>query len=377
MKKVGILTFHGANNYGSVLQAFALSRMIEKLGFEVEIVNYVPNNQEDMYKIFIDNKSIKALLKNVMAAFFHPVLKNKSEGFEKFRAEYLNVGKKCYKEKIAIGELDEQYEYVICGSDQIWNIIAADFSEEYLLPNVRKARKIAYAPSLSTGDFCGTRNEEKFRQLIDDFDFLSVREYSGKEKLEKLLKYNREVEVVIDPTLLLEREDYESISSNRVHNGKYIFFYSIDYNSVAVEIVKYISKKINLPIIVMFTSIKTYTILGKGFRISRKASPSDFLSLIRYADLVLTTSFHGTAFSVIFEKEFFAVMRNQGDEEVYYDPRICNLLGKLNLNERIITEMNYQTMKYQGNKLDYSKVRKQKEELQNNSVEYLKNCFRK
>ena len=146
MKKVGVLTFHASFNYGSMLQAFALQRILEKLGYEPEIINFRTEKQKELYSYNRKLKSFKEIIRRILLFPYKKDLFKKQDKFEDFIKNYLY----CTKEYSILDQLKEEnlgFDYYIVGSDQIWNTNCIDFDLAYLLPFVKNGKKIAYAPS--------------------------------------------------------------------------------------------------------------------------------------------------------------------------------------------------------------------------------------
>lgn len=203
---------------------------------------------------------------------------------------------------------------------------------------------------------------------MNQFDYLSVREKNGQKWIKELT--GRDIPVVLDPTLLIEKEDYESIVSDELSlPEKYIFFYCPSYSISINKMVKKISKKYNLPVIA-FNS-KPYYLRGMnfdGFKLPDFEDPKAYLQLMKNAEMVITTSFHGTVFSTIYRKKFW-VIKNGG---MYgNDDRVMTLLSDLAITDRLIElpfdeEFNYMKS------VDYSEYEKRLEKLKNKSQTYLK-----
>lgn len=335
--KRGILTFHNSDNYGSVLQAYALRSYIKTVfpDDECEIINYVAPNQSDLYALYLKNNSVKNILKNTRAFLFSKLLKNRIKEFGGFRKKQLGIIKKRIEQPSELREYIKSFDAIICGSDQIWNPLSLDFSEEYFAPGF-KGVKVAYAPSFGNGKEKDLDRIEKndIGNYIKDFNAVSVRENSGKQML-KSLGFDKEVELVLDPTLLLEDKDWERIINERKMEEPYLFFYSINFNPEAIAMVKRISKATGLKVKIMFSTNKTYNALGKGFELVKETNPVDFLKIIRDAKMVLSNSFHGVAFSTIFRKDFFALEVNRSGK-IYKDERIHNILEIFKISDRII-----------------------------------------
>ena len=334
---IGILTFHTADNYGSVLQAYALKTFVEKIeGVDkCELINYLPPNQEELYAIYLPLKSLKNIIKNMRAFCFRGLLEDRKNAFNTFRKNRLCIdgipGKFDKKEERCL----KAYDIVIVGSDQIWNPRSVDFSMFYFVPEF-SGKKIAYAPSFGNGTLLDFEKKGLIKETGDalqSFHSIAVREQTGISIIEQLS--GKTAQIVVDPTLLI-LDEWENLAASCDEKEKYIFFYAIDYNPQAIKMVQQISRKTGLPVKVIFSSNKTYRILSTGFQLVKKTSPEYFLSLVKNAELILSSSFHGTAFSLIFKKKFYALEASRKGT-LYKDQRIHSLLSRINLEDRIIT----------------------------------------
>lgn len=326
-KKVAILTYHASHNYGSCLQAYALQKVISGFGFQTEIINFRTKRQKDMYSIFTKRNGLRYFLKNVTHFLFYFPLKKKWARFEDFieKSYVLSKQEMCDIEELKKAEFD--YDYYVAGSDQIWNPLPIDFDWAYFLTFVKRGKKIAYAPSF--GPFFGGGDNEILVQMVSEiekFSSVSVRESSAKKTLE--LYTDKKIEVVLDPTLLLRKDKWiELIDSKPIEKGSYILLYTLFSSPEVNKIAKIISKKLKMKVVVTnFTNqYDVITSYKKRFDVG----PKEFLNLVYNAKLVLVTSFHGTVFSILFERPFFAI---GGDN----DNRISNLLKKIGLENRTI-----------------------------------------
>ena len=374
MGKVGILTFHAAHNYGSVLQAYALQCIVKtKCGCNCEIINFITYRQKEMYSIFYNINSIKDILRNIRVRLYkYRIRKNRFEYFNKFIENYLNLGEKIYRCREELEKDIDKYSTLICGSDQIWNITIKDFDYSYFAPFKGEFRKISYAPSCG-GDaiFNKIQSNKEIKEYINDFNSLSVRENIAKDMLSKIT--DKEINVVLDPTLLIRKEEWDNVCSDRAIKEEYIFFYSIDYNDDVVKMVKRISKKLNLPVYILFTTPAAYKKSLINFKFVKNESPENFISLIKNAKLVLSNSFHGTVFSIIYRKAFY-VLRGTYDDKVNTDDRISTLLGKFNIKDREINIKNLNE-KFISCFMDYSSNEKYINLEIEKSIEYLRNSI--
>lgn len=353
---IGILTFQFANNYGAVLQAYALKTYLEKNGGQVNIINYSPYCLESRCYIFpsfkqiidkIQKKGIFYTWKYLIWARFKTLKKRlkKKKKFNTFRILYLGINDK----KIRDISNKNQFQYDICiaGSDQIWNPKLIKDDTTYYLDFIgNNIKKVSYAASIGTFDIeCYKPIMSKYLQNFDD---ISIREDSFKTLIEELSK--KEVSVVLDPVFLIDRSDWENlIAKNIKFDKKFIFMYVFNKDDEAIELTNLLSKKFGLSIIHYY-----YGDLRKKLEVDGKCfyfdGPLDFLWYMKYAEYIVTNSFHCVAFSLIFEKEFFTYPIDD------VGSRIIDLLEKLNLQKRICTGKEIDSIITDIAKIDYKTV---------------------
>lgn len=375
MKKIGLITYHGAENYGSLLQAYALLNTLNGLdNVEAELINFISNEQKEMYNIFLPCNSLKNLVKNLYVLTHHyKIRQKKTLLFNDFRRERLNA--EWAKAFTTISdELGDKYDVLVCGSDQIWNIRIKDFYDYYMLSFSNHTRKISYAASLGGVDLHLKAEEKgKINNLLKEFYAISVRENICKSMVQDCTK--QEVVTNIDPVFLLDRSEWDKIASERIIKEDYIFFYSVDYNEDSVKIAKWYAEKYNLPVYVLHTSWRSYVVCKDGMIWAPKQGVEEFLSLIKYAKFVISGSFHGTAFSIIYNKPFFRVQKRKNETELIVDDRICTLFEKLHICDREINIFNYREMEPKLFDIDYTDINGYIQKEQRYSIEYLSNAI--
>jgi len=365
MRKIGIITFHNSYNCGSMLESYAMQRIIEKRNLKPEIINFSSKGQKELYSVFYKNNSIKNIIKNILIVPHVKRVKRNNDKYEEFKNKNFNLSKE-YTDGDIIS--DNNYDIVIAGSDQIWNITIKDASDVYFLDWVKKAKKIAYAPSFGARNILKvSNNPKKYCELINSFDALSIREENGKKWIKDMC--NIDVPVLIDPTLLLDKKEYEKIEDKTFKpSKKYIFFYSPSFNLEICKYVANIAKKYDLEVITWSTKSYIVRRIKKfGFKLPIYEDPSMYLSLIKNAELVITTSFHGTIFSTIYRKKFITVKNGDmyGD-----DDRVITLLEQLHLMDRLIP-YEFDDSKNYLEDIDYSNYEKILPGLQKKANEYL------
>ena len=375
-KKIGIITYHAADNYGSVLQAYALNRfLMDNFSEDCAVINYRSKQQEKMYALYFENKSIKDALKNIYIFF---ALKSrrldKIQKFSSFRKERIRVYPETATSNIEDLDLD-RYDAVVCGSDQIWNVRVKDYNPVYMLKDIGVPCKLSYAASMGGVDLqLSKEDSQQIYENLKDYQGISVRENVAKKMLSDCML--NDVNVNIDPTFLIRSEQWKKIMSPKIIEGKYIFFYSVDYNEESVKIAEWYGEKLNLPVIYMNTSWRSYFIKEGRMRHSEKCGVEDFLSLIYYAEAVLSGSFHGTAFSLIFNKPFYRIQRKRNHVAVV-DDRVGSLFDMLSIQGREINTENYQDKASELFDMQYDVVNKEIDRARNNTKEYFSSILSK
>lgn len=369
MKKIGIITFHNSYNCGSMLESYAMQTALSKFSKDVKIINFSNDSQKKLYNVWFENNSIKNIIKNILIFGVNKRLKNNNMKYEEFK----NRNFRLTKEYSSMDELnDKDYDIVFAGSDQIWNITIQDSDDAYFLPWVKNAEKVAYAPSFGSKNIMKyAEDSAKYANYINNFNFLSIRENNGKKWIKELI--NRDVDVLLDPTLLLEREDYDKIMANDMKlNEKYIFFYSPGFDKDICKFVKEIADKYKLKVITW--SAKHYYVKGIkrfGFELPLYENPALYLNLIKNAELVLTTSYHGTIFSTIYKKKFFTIKNGgmYGD-----DDRVITLLEQTKMMGRL-TPCDFDENFDYLSEVGYEEYDKNIKELKEKSYEFIKNSI--
>lgn len=309
MKKqnIGVITFHRPVNAGSFLQAYATQEVLQEKGYDPEIIDFYSTQQRHQYsKLYLNNLTHKTwkmtlflVIYSLGLLFFVRRINAYNKDYHAFVEQHLKLTKDQYKDEDGLKVLEGKYEVYMSGSDQIWNTSAPDASDAYFLSFIKTGRKVAYGPSLGNDNAALTAKAV----LLKDYSALSVREAEAANYLSKLLVTN--VETVLDPTFLPEVSVYDQIEEDAGIDGKYIFFYGIGYNIRQRILVRRIAKKQGLRVITWNPQQYLFDrIFIRGVRQPRTQTPGTWISLIKNADLVLSGSFHGSVFSVLYRKRF-------------------------------------------------------------------------
>lgn len=329
MKKVYTVTFHRANNYGALLQAYALQKVLSKK-YETRILDYDNKYISNEYKIFkkIHDRNIK----HAILQFCKDCINIKKEicrrrSFDNFRKNLL-LTEKFDKVNDVVSNYPKADVY-ITGSDQVWNSkITNGIDLVYTLSFKRHDfKKIAYAAS-SGNNATLKGHEGELIEAINDFDSISVREKPLKDFLES--KTSKKVDIVLDPSLLLTKEDWGFISgTKRIINEKYIFVYCGEEPQYFYDIVNELARRTGYLIVYFGRRDRKHHFLYKK-KSCYEYGPIEFVNLIKFSEYVVTASFHGTALATILNVKMFIVLNN-------YSDRLTTLLELVGLNKRIAT----------------------------------------
>jgi preprotein translocase subunit YajC len=361
-KDIGIITWHYYSNYGSALQAYSLQATIQKLGYSCEFINY----RKKKFK----SSNIKTAIKYIISylSIILPKEKRKKYGFRfsRFEYEFLKQRKRTYNAE-TVKKCNSRYNIFICGSDQIWapNV----FDPIYFLSFVDSTKpKIAYAPSIGLNSI-PKELQIDYCNLLSRFDCLSVREEKGAEIINDIC--NLKAEVVLDPTFLLEEKDWKEVAIEPNINGDYIFVYFLGENKLHRESVRRLAVNLQCKVI----AISHFDIDRKiADYVDNYAGPREFLGYIKNAKFILTDSFHGTALSIIFKKNFYVFERFSHKDKICQNSRINNILNKINLKDRLIS---YGGFIHEICEIDYNDVNILLQAERLKSINYLKNSISK
>ncbi len=364
--KIGVITFHNSYNCGSMLESYAIMKYLQNKNYNVEIIDFSSQGQQELYSTFFKNNSLKNILKNIIIFPYKRRINYNNKKYEEFKNEHFNLSSKINNHDFS----KLKYDINIAGSDQIWNITIEDYDDAYFLNWVTYGKKVAYAPSFGAKDLqeYAKDNIRKYSDFLNSFDALSIRENNGQKWIKQIC--GKEVPVLLDPTLLLDSKEYDKILDNKcTPNNDYIFLYCPSFKRNICKFVKKVSKKYNLPVIAWSTKSFYIKQIGKlGFSLPKYESPAVYLSLIKNAKLIFTTSFHGTIFSTIYKKNFY-VLKN--GEMFGNDDRVRTLVSTLGIEDRLI-DYNYDSNYDYMENVDYTKYNKLLPEEQKKSERYLK-----
>lgn len=320
IKKIAIITFHNAINYGAILQSFALQSFLNEK-YDCEVLDYQCDKIVNNYKYFYNIKSLKNIITSIIK-FPFAFLKNKR--FKKFIKKNIKMSSKKYYSN-NVNTADDIYDCFITGSDQVWNLNITNNDMAYFL-NFTSKKKLSYAASNGKKEM----SEEDFsivKKYLKEFNYLSVREMDLQNDLSK--KMNKNIDKVLDPVFLLEKKQWSKLLPAKGISQKYILIYILHEESI-YEIASKMSKILNMQIICIQNNykrpIKAKYKIGVGI--------NEFLRLINDAEYVITDSFHGTALSIVFRKNLRIVMKTTN---IAANTRLQSLIDEFDLNDNVVS----------------------------------------
>lgn len=339
-KKIGLVCVTN-NNYGSLLQTYALQLFLQKYNFRAEILNYKePATRKlcRMRNLEYAKSKLKSLYYKVYIYFFrkkiHTGLKERNLRCEEFKRKQLKCSA-LYKSFKNLEKQSYNYNVIILGSDQVWHPLNLSMNYFTLSFVPQVIRKIAYAPSFGVSSLPESKLK-RYRDYISRFDFLSVRETSGQEIIKNLLK--KEPMLVCDPTLLLDTMDWVNIvGEKRTYGCDYIFCYFIGDNPSHRIFANKVAEKYNYKIVTL-KHIDEFIKPDEAFGdfSPYNIGPLDFLNLILNSSIVLTDSFHATVFSIQFRKPFYTFYRFSNADKKSTNSRLFNFLCLLHLENFLL-----------------------------------------
>lgn len=368
--KVALITYHSAYNFGSVLQAYATEKVLNKLGCNTSVIDYRIPFQKKYYGLLgYGNGFLRSIVKKTLML---PYLKKRiirEKKYEDFIST-MNLTSEFNSPEQFDENLSNMYDVFVSGSDQVWNIHSNEFIKsgyEFMLPfllSFTNKRKISYASSIVN---MSDHELEKIKPYLQRFNHISCRERKAAERLTNLLQRN--VDNVLDPTLLLESDEWNSLIEEKSYNNcGYILYYSLNSYCKVKKDLKYLSSlssHLDLKILVLTPLIpcvkdhNIYNIIDAG--------PLDFIKLLKNSYYVITDSYHGMLFSINFKKNFY-LLNQSGDHGV----RANDVLSSLNLLSRSIDSIEKIDLK---SIINYETAFQALNILRDKSIRYLKNAL--
>ncbi len=326
--KAGLVTFYHIHHYGALLQAAATERAVESLGGACEIIDYYVNQNNDLFR---KPTGVGSAAADVHTALHYKALRDRYQRFERFSKDHLRISGHRFESLEELRSAELPYDLILSGSDQIWNpkIFPDGRFDPVFFGAFSTRRKIAYAPSFGVPHI-PEGMEEELRSYLESFSHISVRERQGREIVKEIT--GKDVPVVLDPTLLLTAEQWSAMAAPLDRSGGYILCYCISKPGALAPYIQRLAEETGLPVV---------QLCGIRQKVHPKAAcvldagPSEFLGLFQNASYVCTNSFHGTVFSVQFQKPFFTAVA-PSELAAPESSRTFSILSRLGLTERII-----------------------------------------
>ncbi len=364
--KIGVITLHHNSNYGANLQAFATCKFVNDHYYNCEVVDYRLKTQELKNNAISwvmlswnneKNKSLKRKIKLIIAlSISFPNQYKRIRSFKRFRRKFLVLSDVCRNE---CDVANNGFDCLICGSDQVWNPDITEGIDPIFFCDIDGVKnKISYAASLGRDKYKEI-DEQKAAALIKEIDYVSVREEKSIEYIKNIS--GKDVVGACDPVFLLSKEEYEKIAKPIKVKKRYLLLYSVIGNNEMLAVAKDFADKNDLVLVEICQNKKR----GAKYIQLSGISPEEFLGAIKDAEYVITNSFHGTAFSLIFQKNFYAF------DNKARGSRITNILNKAGLENRII-ENNIEKIV----KIDYEQVDKNLKDYIASSKQFLLSALR-
>ncbi|MFT8340693.1 polysaccharide pyruvyl transferase family protein [Clostridium beijerinckii] len=358
--KVGVITFQQSNNYGAILQSYALQTVINKLGHEGELIDYKCDYIGKPYKLInLRKKGFFSYIFGVIGFICYLPRKKNCNLFRKNMVISRTVN------KVNVKELNDVYDIFIAGSDQVWNYKLTNSDSTYLLDFVKdNNKKFSYAASFGISSI---ENEQKknYGKLLKTFNNIYLREEKGIDIVKDLC--GREATVVLDPTLLLKKEEWMNVTKECEISVDYILVYQLGISAKLIDFINNLAKMKKCKVVYIPFPIGKYI----KCKWSLFAGPSEWLGLFKNAKYVVTDSFHGTVFSILFNKSFFTEICGQNKG---VGSRIENFIEKFGLKDRLVIDGINNNI---DDEIDYIRVNKVLEEEREKSLACLRNILQK
>lgn len=372
MKKIGLVTCY-VNNYGACLQAYALEKTLTKFNYQVEIIKYTPvyevKEKAFIRRILFWLRQIYRCIKYKKYSYHFKTIKH----FDKFRKKYLVFSNENYSNESELYNF-LKYDAYVTGSDQLWNptIHNNAHNKIYFLDFVKEGKiKIAYAPSIGIPKFPSEELEKEAVKMLSSFDFLSCREKTGADYIQTIT--GKSCLNVLDPTLLISKEEWQTFCGPRIIKKNYVFIYRFGETPEEEKMLSEIVKNTDKDIYCLPMSLNDFS---KKYKTVKPCGPAEFVNYIRYADCVITDSFHATAFSINLNTPFFCLLRCLDTDKNNMNSRITDILAKFNLNDRLVFS-NTNIKNILSKPIDFSISNTLLNNFRTNDIELLKGSFKR
>ncbi|MGN0452380.1 MAG: polysaccharide pyruvyl transferase family protein [Ruminococcus sp.] len=317
------------NNYGALEQTYALNKYLRLNGIDAKTIDFRTYRVKESYQLFHPVHSAMDFIRNAQALLYSRKLKRRNFRFHQFLKDNVPMTEEAYYSNSELQKADFDFDYYICGSDQVWNTYCQNYDDAFILSFAKdKGERLSYAASMGKDDI-NPSLREKFSEELGEYKAISVRESNAVSVIGELSK--QPVVHVVDPVFLLDSEKWDEIAAENPVGKPYIFFYNVKGDIPGMrDYVRNLKKATGLPIVVVncnlremkYKNIKCYD-----------AGPAEFVSLVKNAEYIVTNSFHASAFSIIFRKKFIVF-----NDKANGTSRISSLLNLCGVSKRQATK---------------------------------------
>lgn len=378
MKKIGIITICRCNNYGAELQAFALQRKLSLMGYDAEILDYLfykhPKHKKESfsmpaYKGYPFKRKMAELLFPWMECFksmkHRAAIAKREAAFEVFHKANTRFSQQ-YRSYSALYSNPPHYDAYCVGSDQVWNPWSYTSLNPYFLTFASKdAVKFSYASSFGVSEI-PVIAKEYFKEGLNNLQSISVREKTGVSIVNSLI--GQDAQTVADPTLLLNAKEWDEVLNEcKVPEGKYILIYELKKVPYIAQSALNLAKQKGLKIVRICKAAFRQDPMDKPIINIMDAGPAEFLGLFKNAEIVMTNSFHGTVFSILFNKNFYTIVNKSANN----NSRQLDLLSTLGIDRIKYTDEDF----VESKPLDWGVINKRVSDFRRKSVDYLEKAI--
>lgn len=379
-KKAAVFSIYYHNwNFGALLQSYALNQILRNMGIEAEHIRFCyaepaveKSPLRKRIRTVLTRHRISAHLLERFFCIKEHDLKNRWN-FYKFHNRKVH-GSICCFDSITAPKTNRRYDIFITGSDQVWN---PEFWSDRLLRAFglvfveEDKRTLSYAASIGS-EKAAKGKEQLYREILSSIDYISVREKAAKDFLQPLT--DKDIQVVLDPTMLLSAARWNFVTAKRLVRKRYIFSYFLEEKYPHNELVFKLATRMDLPM-VCISKIQNLYIRPYIDQQILDAGPEEFLSYIKNAECIITNSFHGTVFSILFQKEFWVIKRYREHEKDAANHRVTELLKEFGLMDRLLRDDEVPDPKRMHQKINYKSVNERLRELRKESIDWLQHAL--
>ncbi len=354
MKKIGIITCGKEPNYGACLQALATQHKVTNMGYEAELMNY-SFMEEKLYSP-LKQKTLRSF---VSSTLFYPLRKSLHTAFLNFRKKHMKYSSKQLFTPEDFARVASDYDAFLIGSDQVWNPdLGIDTNITLLRFYENGPRRLSYASSFGVSSLSKER-ELVYKEALNKFEHISTREETGKTLVNNIT--GRESVISLDPTMLLDANEWSKYEEKSGLDEPYVLIYDMRHSQKVMDTAKKLAEIKGCKVV----ALSRIVIQDKKIRTLYGISPGQFLDLFKNAEAVVTDSFHGTVFSITYQKEFYSYCSRQG---MKIGSRITNILKSLGLSERLI----HDGAEVEFSEISYDSVTELLKKMREVSLGYLK-----